>query len=315
MSAKTDRNAAVVLSRDPGDYSENTYRQWHQDVVNIAKRHDGLVDVNLQEPIEGVQDQWVEVITFNSPESLKALLGDEAYTAALSKSELTFGKPITQQVVVNSKPSTVPVTVVVSQLLKPGCADAYQNWQLDIDAAAKKFPGFLGTEMIKPMPGVQNEWVVVFRFDSAKNLDDWLASNTHAELMKQAEPLFEKVQVRRVGRGFEDWIANAAGGGDDGPSQVRMAMVVLLALYPIVMLLTLYLVPLLPNWGLAYSMFISNILSVVLLTWIFMPLTTRALGFWLDRDTGSKTGITLLGGALILCSYAASVAIFKWLAG
>lgn len=312
---QTTKTAVLVLSRDQGSFDEQAYKEWHQDLVNLAKRHDGLIDVNLQRPLEGVQDQWVQIITYDTVESLRALLDDDVFRSALAGSEETFGKPVTQQVVANSVPSAVPVTVVISQLVKPGFEEAYQQWQHEIDAAAKKFPGFLGTELIKPTPGVQEEWVVIFRFESGKHLDDWFASDIHKQMLKQADAYFDKVHIRRVGRGFEDWFSNAAGSGDAGPSQFKMAMVVLLTLYPTVMLITLYVSPLMSGWGLPLSMFASNILSVVLLTWAIMPLATRALDFWLDNDRGARPSIALGGGLLIVALYALSIGFFLWIAG
>ena len=312
---QTTKTGVVVLSRDPVGYDEHTYKQWHQELVNLAKRHDGLIDVNLQRPVDGVQDQWVQIITYDTVDSLKALLRDDAFKAAVAASEKTFGKPVTKQIVANSKPAAVPVTVVISQLVKPGYEEAYQQWQQEIDAEAKTFPGFLGTELIKPLPGVQNEWVVIFRFDSGKHLDDWFASNVHKEMLERAEPYFDNVHVRRVGRGFEDWFANAAGEGNAGPSQIKMAMVVLLTLYPTVMLITLYISPVMSNWGLPLSMFVSNILSVIILTWAIMPLATRALDFWLDQETGSRRSVTIGGGVLIAGLYAVSIGFFVWLVG
>ncbi len=313
MTGAADQLGTVLLSRNPGEFDKDKYRTWHEKIVSIAKQHGGLVDVDFQEPVEGVQEQWVQLLTYESVDHLKALLNDGAYKNALSESEREFGAPVTQQVIAKNKPSGAPVTVVISQKLKPGFEDAYQKWQLDVDTAASKFPGFLGTEMIRPVHGVQDEWVVVFRFDSAAHLDDWFASDVHREKMQEADHYFEHVQMRRVGRGFQDWFENAAGKTDEGPSQVRMAMVVLLALYPTVMLLTLYVVPLFPDWGLPPSMFVSNVLSVIILTWLVMPVTTRALDFWLDRDSGSKLATTLLGGVLIVGLYAASVIIFTYL--
>ncbi|WP_051644598.1 antibiotic biosynthesis monooxygenase [Labrenzia sp. DG1229] len=312
---QSTKTAVLVLSRDPGSYDEHAYMQWHQDLVNLAKRHEGLIDVNLQRPLEGVQDQWVQVVTYDTVESLRALIDDDTFKVAVAASEDTFGKPATQQIVANTIPSAVPVTVVVSQMVKPGFQKAYQQWQIEIDAAAKKFPGFLGTELIKPLPGVQEEWVVIFRFDSSKHLDDWFASDIHKQMLKRAEAYFDNVHVRRVGRGFEDWFANAAGGGSTGPSQFKMAMVVLLTLYPTVMLITLYISPYISGLGLPLSMFVSNILSVLLLTWAIMPLATRALDFWLDNERGARPSITICGGLLIVALYAISIGLFVWIAG
>ncbi|MEM8588049.1 MAG: antibiotic biosynthesis monooxygenase [Pseudomonadota bacterium] len=312
MAHQSDGTSTVMLFRDFADYDDSRYRQWHQHIVAMAQQHEGLVDVNLHEPIPGVQAQWIQVITYDSIDHLKALLDDPEYKAALEESEKSFGVPVYQQVVANAKTTPVPVTVVISQVLKPGCEDAYQKWQLEMDAAARKFAGFQGTELIKPVAGIQNEWVVVFRFDSAQHLDGWFASDIHDELMKKAEPYFADVKVRRVGRGFEDWFTSVSGETTNVQAQVKMGMVVLLVLYPLVMLLTLFVTPNVSFWGFAFAMFISNAISVSLLTWPIMPTVSRWLGFWMQEDPPVKTSTTTWGGALIVALYALAVVIFSF---
>ena len=311
MENQGDGSSTVMLFHDRVDDDDDVkYRQWHQRVIEIAKQHDGLVDVDQHEPIPDVQDQWIQVITYDSIEHLKSLLDDPEFKSVLEKSKEAIGVPVYQQVVASAKKTAAPVTVVISQNLKPGFEEAYQKWQLEMDAAARKFPGFKGTELIKPVAGVQNEWVVVFRFDSAANLNAWFDSDVHDKLMQKAEPYFAKVKVRRVGRGFEDWFTSASGETTSIGAQIKMAMVVLLALYPLVMILTLFLVPQLSFLGFAPSIFISNVLSVALLTWPIMPWLSGTLKAWLEAKNSLKAPTTLIGGLGIVLLYAIMVVIF-----
>ena len=65
-------------------------------------------------------------------------------------------------------------------------------------------------------------------------------------------------------------------------------MVVLLVLFPTVMVLSKVLSPFLHGLPFPLQMFLSNVSSVILMTWLFMPLALRGLGFWL---TPAGTGV------------------------
>jgi antibiotic biosynthesis monooxygenase (ABM) superfamily enzyme len=74
--------------------------------------------------------------------------------------------------------ASVSATVVIAQRPKPGREDDYRRWQTEIDDASRTFPGFEGVEVIPPVPGIQDAYVVIFRFDSFAHLDAWLSSDT-----------------------------------------------------------------------------------------------------------------------------------------
>ncbi len=305
----------MVLSRDATAGRDNDYHRWHQELVAIARTHEGLIEANLHDPIEGVQDQWIHVIRYDSVEHLRRFLEDEAYLRLLAESQNLVGGPVTQQIIAGVKPADAPVTVIVSQTVRQEHVPDYLKWQHEVDVAARKFPGFLGAEVVWPVPGVQSDWGVIYRFDSAQHLDDWFTSPTRQKLLKKAEPFFEKVHLRRVGRGFEDWFASMVPVGSRPPPRWKTSMIVLLALYPAVMLLQLLLWPLMEGWPIPYAMFLSNVLSVTVMSWPLLPLASRALGFWLDEESGSKRSTALLGTGLLLLLYAAMVALFAFVTG
>ena len=86
--------------------------------------------------------------------------------------------------------------------------------------------------------------------------------------------------------GLEGWFAlnREADVTNDGPAFVEGALAVLFALYPTVLALD-FLTPLWRNQSFPVQMLISNILSVVLLTWLVMPAVSRLLNFWLGGST------------------------------
>jgi hypothetical protein len=87
-------------------------------------------------------------------------------------------------------------------------------------------------------------------------------------------------------------------------------MIVLLVLYPTVMLQLHFLSPWLASLPLAVSTFIANMVSVVLLTWLLMPLANRAFGFWLAPTNARGRLAELRGIAAIVAGYALAIATF-----
>lgn len=80
--------------------------------------------------------------------------------------------------------------MVVAQKVRPGSELEYERWQAEINAAAREFDGFERAEMIPPTTGVQDDHVVVFRFDTVEHLHAWLESDRRAEVMARGAHLF-----------------------------------------------------------------------------------------------------------------------------
>ena len=67
-----------------------------------------------------------------------------------------------------------PVTAVASRRVKAGREREFEEWVSGIFAAANTFPGYLGSEVLRPSDDPQDdEYKVVFRFDHASNLHAW----------------------------------------------------------------------------------------------------------------------------------------------
>jgi hypothetical protein len=61
-----------------------------------------------------------------------------------------------------------PVSAVMSTRVKPG--SAHRAWARRIAAAQSKAPGFQGHRFEAPIPGVQDHWLSIVRFDTEANL-------------------------------------------------------------------------------------------------------------------------------------------------
>lgn len=80
-----------------------------------------------------------------------------------------------------------PATAIVSHLVRADKAAKYFEAQKAITEAARKFAGFVGTEVLSPIPGLQAEWVAIFRLESNQAMKRWLECSEHVRLAAQIE--------------------------------------------------------------------------------------------------------------------------------
>ena len=85
----------------------------------------------------------------------------------------------------------LPVTAIISQVVKPGHEEAYEQWQKDITVAAHRFEGHAGVNIIQPHDHTYPEYVIVLRFDHYKNLKTWIESDVRKYWLDQAKPLIQ----------------------------------------------------------------------------------------------------------------------------
>jgi len=311
-SATGPVSATVVIAQRVRPGREADYLRWQAQINDQCRSFPGFQALEVVPPVPGVQEDYVVVFRFDSFPHLEAWLGSEARRDLLTQGHVLFVGDSRQHVVADRGAPTRGSGMVVSTRVKPGREREYQAWQSRIDAEAARFPGFVGNEVFPPIAGMQDDWVVVVRFDSAEHLQGWLVSDTRKRLNDEAGRLWDEARVESFSGAFPGWFgAGEARPGQSGlPPNWKQALIVLLVLYPTVMLLGLVLSPWLTALPLAVSMFIGNMVSVALLTWLLMPPANRAFGFWLT-PTGARGGLVELRGiGIILAGYVLTVAAF-----
>ncbi|MFJ5533747.1 antibiotic biosynthesis monooxygenase [Streptomyces sp. NPDC093261] len=179
------------------------------------------------------------------------------------------------------------------------------RWQHKMEKVQEKFPGYVGIERFRPVPGIEENWVVVFRFDTREHLENWLSSEARRKLLEEGRDAVGSYEVRRVGSAFSGWFG-AEGETDKGavPPDWKQAMAVFLAIYPTVVLLsrTVNNALLAAGFPTFAMLFISNIVSVLLLTWVLMPMVNRLLRFWLAPAPTARARTDVLGAVVVAVS-------------
>lgn len=178
------------------------------------------------------------------------------------------------------------ITVVISQVVKPGCEGAYEAWLKDITTVARTYVGHMGTNIIRPQLGVRPEYVIIFRFDGYENLKAWMTSRDREYWLAQAQSLVEsEPQVQHIS-GLEAWFS-LPGQPLKTPPRYKTAFLTWVSVYVLINVLNTFVTPLLRGLPPFIISLVITITMVLLLTYVVMPRVTRLFKSWLYPKTNS----------------------------
>jgi antibiotic biosynthesis monooxygenase (ABM) superfamily enzyme len=300
--------ATLVIGQRLNAGREDDYRRWQRRVNAAAERFPGFVGSEVRAPT-GVQEDWLSVLQFRSLNQLQGWLNSAIRQDLIDQGRPLFDGPGTVQVLAQDRqePDTL-VTVVVTHRVAEDKVEEFLAWQKRVDEAESVFPGFRGSEVFRPIPGVQAEWIISYRFDTAEHLDAWLTSERRRELLGEADH-FGDFSLRKIDHSFGSWFSF----GDKSeapPSGFRTSIAVWVGLYPTVVLLSLLTRPLgMPLW---LGLLVGNLLSSFAMTYVTMPYYVNPmLGWWLKPLVGQRdSSVTARGVVLVLAVTAFWVAVF-----
>ncbi|MCA1705030.1 MAG: antibiotic biosynthesis monooxygenase [Actinobacteria bacterium] len=314
VKADTPNVATAVTAVQVRQGEEGAFTGWLTQLNKIISTFPGYVSAVVIPPVPPLQSDWVMVQRFQTIEQLRAWLDSDARRSLLDKSTSLLVDEGTTNVIQGSNTERSPndmVTEIITVSVKPGMEEAYRDWVDRIRQVEAKFPGYQGLQLQPPIPGLQDDWVSLLRFDTAEHLNAWLESDARRDALGEVEPFIDK-REQQVATAFSGWFTFGDAPGQAPPSW-KQSMIVLLTLYPIVMLEQMFLNPLLRSLGMAEAIFIGNLLSVAATGFLLIPLVLRAFEWWLLPRPNDSPRVEAAGIALIVGLYALSIVVFAWL--
>jgi uncharacterized protein len=304
--------ATIVVQTRTREGQDAAFGCWQAQMSAAAAEQPGFIEQSVMPPKPPAQTDWVILQRFTSADTAIAWLRSDLRQQLLAKAQHLLIGVYDVHLLRDSSARVVPapVSAVITTRVKPGQEAAYRAWEQRIAKAQARSAGFQGYRFEAPIPGVQDDWVAILRFDCERNLQSWLGSPERKALLQRAEAFVDEFQARIVRTGFEQWFGG--GNGLAAAPAWKQNMVVLLMLYPVVFLFGLYVqTPLLIGWArLPFwaALFLGNIASVLALNWL-VPSASRALGWWFDPPQQSHlltdlSGAVLVAGLYIVCLYA-----------
>mgnify|MGYP001815764088 FL=1 len=272
----------VVVSRRVIPGRETDFRECDRRIRARAEAYPGYLGSDVQPPNASHPGEWVTVYSFATGDQLEAWLRSDDRKALIAEVQALIEEPGREQHVAGLRTAPEPVTVVFSQLVAPDNHDAFVDLHSDVVARMTGFAGFLGSELLEPVDGVQEEYVIVASFASRAALDNWLNSEVRREWLVKMADLVEGDRTMNVVGGFGGWFP-AQASQTKGPKRWKQSIAVFIALFPTALTITLVRIEVAPDMNVVLAVFIGNVLGILALSYVLMPQVTRWLGDWLAR--------------------------------
>jgi uncharacterized protein len=305
-----DAPATVVVSQPVRPGREDDFRRWQEAVNRAVASFPGFLGTEVVPPGEAGRE-WTVIYRFDSKPHLEDWLGSPARAELLDRGADLFDAEASQRLLIGADEEQF-VTVVVTHRVAPEDVDEFLAWQRRMTESERDFPGFGGSELFRPVPGAQEDWTTLFRFDTEEHLNAWLESPERKRLLEEGTR-FQDFELRRIASPFGSWFAFGDDVEAEAPAQWKTALSVLVGLYPTVVLLTLGISEIWEDGELWETLLLGNVLSVALLTWVVMPIVTRALRFWLAPDPRHAGPRLDAIGAAVSVGFLTVAAIVFWL--
>ena len=188
-----------------------------------------------------------------------------------------------------------PVTVIVKRIAKKDKVKEFEEWLSGISKEVSRQEGSMGIDIIKPTPNISNkskpEYVIIFRFNTYENLDKWETSPIRHEWLQKGRKLAESDYDVQKLTGLEFWFTPYFKDESSPmiplqpPPRYKMVIVTI----PVISILLMTLVPQIHfltemlSIPFPIRLVIALTITVLLMTYVIMPLLTKLLKPWLFK--------------------------------
>jgi uncharacterized protein len=171
-----------------------------------------------------------------------------------------------------------PVTTLVARDVIPGRESAYDEWARRVVSASARY-GATGHTFLISDPAAPTRRVLIAHFPDANRVKAWDESDERNQLVREAEK-FSSLHLQRA-TGLETWFALPGKRAIVPPPRWKQLLATLAGAYPLVVLLSAFVLPRLASWPLLLRSMVLPVVLLSLMTYAVMPAVTKALRAWL----------------------------------
>ena len=195
----------------------------------------------------------------------------------------------------NDNKHSKPVTVIVKRIAKKDKIKEFEEWLSGISKEVSRQEGSMGIDIIRPSPNgsskSKSQYIVIFRFNSYDNLAKWEKSPVRNEWLQKGRKLVEADPDVQKMIGLEFWFTPYFKDESSPmiplqpPPRYKMVIVTI----PVISILLLTLVPQIHfltemlSIPFPIRLVIALTITVLLMTYVIMPLLTKLLKPWLFK--------------------------------
>lgn len=285
------------------------FEDWATDVRAAMQGEHGFVacasSISQDEPLD-----WAVAVTFESEDLLHRWLDGVTWKQLVhSAARRGIVRLSADLVVVDG--AVVPTGVaIVSSDVSSGREAEFHSAHTGLTQAAAGFPGYEGTAIFQP--GAAGKWMSLIRFRTEPQLSAWLESPQREEVLPPVRSsLTRDFSVFAQTTPFGTTVRNVDGKPRMTPAW-KSAMLLLMVLYPLVMMNSRFLAPVIADLGVEpwLSVWFIQVFSVALMQWLLMPTVASWCRRWLDPVDGASPRVSVRGAVVAVAVYVVALTIF-----
>lgn len=173
--------------------------------------------------------------------------------------------------------SAETVTGIIVHHPRADARDEYEQWLIDIREACRQFPGYLSTDVIRPV-GNQPNYTVIIRFAGIEALSAWMVSPERRDYLQRIEHALEQADRYEIRTGLDFWFTPPK---VKPPKPWKQYLLTLSAIFPLTVIVPWALAPLLGGLYMLATKAIIAAVIVALMVYVIMPRYTRLVSRWL----------------------------------
>ncbi len=179
-----------------------------------------------------------------------------------------------------------PVTIVITRTVLKGSEQAFEEAVKGWMPKSLAYPGHLGVQMLRPMPG-SRDYGAVLKFRSREEWQSFLRSPEYQQFVETVRPLLESEPQIETASGLESWFTPLGAHVVRVPPRWKMALVTWIGVCFTVYVVSLLFTPVTGQWPWFLGFITINAGVVAGLTWMVTPLLNCLFRAWLLPTTKS----------------------------
>lgn len=169
------------------------------------------------------------------------------------------------------------VTGIIVHHPRADARAAYEAWLDEIGAICRRFPGYLSTDVLRPV-GSHPTYTIIIRFAGIEALRAWTETPERREALQRIEPALEQGDRYAIRTGLDFWFAPPT---VQPPKAWKQYLITLSAIFPLTVVVPWVLGPLLGLLPMLVGKAVVAAVVVALMVYVIMPRYTRRVARWL----------------------------------